>query len=159
MQKHFILFILIQFLQSSYAEDIKYYGRIDYVYDGDSCRLVTKHGKLEVRLRGIDAPEKGQDFSQKSRKNLIRLLGNQQVEVRVVEVDKHQRIIAWLFVGHQNINVKQVSDGFAWYLKWFEPNNNKLLHAEELARKKKKGLWSHKHPIPPWEFRKLKKEK
>ena len=37
--------------------------------------------------------------------------------------------------------------------------SKELAEAEEEARREKKGLWLDKSPEPPWEFRKMEREK
>ena len=49
--------------------------------------------------------------------------------------------------------------GLAWHYVQYAPNDTDLAEAEKFARSLKRGLWSGKSPIAPWEFRKNKPQK
>jgi endonuclease YncB( thermonuclease family) len=51
-----------------------------------------------------------------------------------------------------------IRDGHAWHFKRYN-KDEKLAEAETEAREAGRGLWADKEPTPPWEFRKLAKEK
>ena len=55
------------------------------------------------------------------------------------------------------MNLRMVQDGLAWHFKAFD-NTKEFAQAEIEAREKKIGLWKDANPIPPWEFRKSKKD-
>ena len=45
----------------------------------------------------------------------------------------------------------------AWHYKEYS-KSKELAVAEDEARKAKKGLWTDKEPVPPWEYRKKERE-
>jgi endonuclease YncB( thermonuclease family) len=51
-----------------------------------------------------------------------------------------------------------VSKGNAWHYVKYAPDDINLQQAEKNARKNKLGLWSSADPIPPWQFREIKKK-
>lgn len=57
-------------------------GKIVKVSDGDTVIILTEDKQqIKIRLYGIDAPEKGQDFSNKARDFVNELCYNKKVKV------------------------------------------------------------------------------
>lgn len=56
-------------------------GRVVRVVDGDTVQVLTDGKMMKVRLNGIDAPESGQPFGQRSKQNLLKLAVQKQTEV------------------------------------------------------------------------------
>ena len=133
-------------------------GKVVRVSDGDTITILDE-AKVEnkVRLNRIDAPEKKQAFGEVSRKHLATMVANKVVKVEWAKKDKYGRILGEVFVGEVNVNLKMVQDGLAWHFKRFD-NSPTYAQAENEARAKKVGLWKDANPIPPWEFRKAKKD-
>jgi hypothetical protein len=48
-------------------------GRVVRVVDGDTVQVLADGKMMKVRLNGIDAPESGQPFGQRSKQNLLKL--------------------------------------------------------------------------------------
>ena len=132
-------------------------GRVVRVSDGDTITILDE-GKVQhkIRLNRIDAPEKSQAFGEASRKHLANMVANKVVKVEWAKKDKYGRILGEVFVGDVNANLKMVQGGMAWHFKRFD-NTKEYALAENEARAKKIGLWNDPKPIPPWEFRKMKK--
>lgn len=114
-----------------------------------------------MRLYAIDAPELAQRGGRESMKNLIALLPkNGWVNVEVENKDRYGREVATIYRKDENINRRQIADGQAWnYIKYNEKYMDDYTLTENLARKQKKGLWKDANPQPPWEYRKIKREK
>lgn len=56
---------------SSCADCAEFLGRVVGVADGDTLTvLADNHNRMKVRLAGIDAPERAQDFGSVSKKHL-----------------------------------------------------------------------------------------
>lgn len=151
-----IVSFLLSFLTLN-AQTIQ--GKVVRVSDGDTITILDE-GKVEnkVRLNRIDAPEKKQAFGEVSRKYLATMIAGKFVKVEWTKKDKYGRILGEVFVGEVNVNLKMVQDGLAWHFKRFD-NTKAYALAESEARAKKVGLWKGANPIPPWEFRKMKKER
>jgi endonuclease YncB( thermonuclease family) len=148
------LFFLTLVFQSCLSGQKIIYARVIGIKDGDTIEVLTADKKtVTVRLNGIDAPEKDQAYSQKSRENLSRLIYRKQVRVYTYGRDRYGRLIADIYLGSENVNYIQVSDGFAWHY-WKYSNDQYLAQLEKQARERKLGLWQERHPTPPWEFRK-----
>ena len=107
--------------------------------------------QTKVRLYGIDAPEKKQDYGQKSRKFLASLIAGQVVEVEPKGKDRYKRTLGIIYYKGQDINAQMVKNGYAWaYVKY----SKIYVDQEKTARKNKLGLWQSSDPTPPWEWRK-----
>ncbi len=134
-------------------------GRVIAIADGDTITLLDSQKKqIKIRLAGIDAPEKGQPFGNKAKKNLSRLLFGKNVVVQSGKTDRYDRIVGKVIFDDRDINLEQIKNGFAWHYKDYEreqSSEDRSLYAgfESLARQFKLGLWADAMPTPPWEFR------
>ncbi len=149
---------------SSAAEIIE--GKVVKVVDGDTIHLLIKDNKAIkiIRLSGIDAPERKQDYGKKAKRYLSEFIGNKEVSVTYSKVDRYGRLIGTIFIDeHFDMNLAMVRAGFAWHYKKYQKEQSiraRLIYAgtEKQARKKQLGLWNKSGPVPPWTWRKYKKE-
>jgi len=133
-------------------------GRIVKVSDGDTVTLLTKDNQqIKVRLEGIDAPEKRQDFGNMATLCVRQLCEGKTVTVIKTGTDRYNRVLGILYVDNLIINEYLVRQGLAWHYKQFN-KSHRLDSLEKLARKEKLNIWSLPNPIPPWEYRKNKKK-
>lgn len=155
--------VLLLFLapNTSFADALNCPCKVVKVTDGDTVHVLDQAKKRHrVRLGGIDAPEKKQAFGNKSKQNLVAMVAGQFIEVEFEKQDKYGRIIGKLLKDGQDVNLKQVKQGFAWHYKHYQKEQSKLDQAlydaaEVEARKKRIGLWSVP-AVPPWEYRRAK---
>jgi endonuclease YncB( thermonuclease family) len=115
-----------------------------------------------VRLSGIDAPEDGQAWGNKSKK-LLKSLIHKKI-VRVVaqkKPDYYGRTIARLYVDGLDVNAAMVEQGAAWVYRRYARGSSfaPFYKAEARAKKNRLGLWRLKNPVEPWKWRKMKKKK
>ena len=138
-------------------------GKVVGVTDGDTITVLdgqqTQH---KIRLMGIDAPEKAQPFGQNSKQSLSDLVFDRSVSVEWKKLDRYQRIVGKVQINGQDANLEQVRRGLAWHYKKYEREQEPLdraaySQAEIEARMGTRGLWSDPDPIPPWDWRKSKK--
>ncbi len=122
---------------------------------------IHKDGSIPVRLYGIDAPEKDQPYGYEAKNSLKELVKEKTVRLDIKNIDKYGRAVALVYVDSLNVNLEQVKRGFAWaYLGYLEsPYISEYYSAEKEARSKGLGLWKQANPTPPWEWRKIKKNK
>ena len=127
-------------------------GRVVAVHDGDTITVLVGGRDIRVRLAGIDAPERGQPFSNASRHALEAQVAGR--EVRVVERgrDGYGRVLGRVYVGPVDVNAEQVRAGFAWVFRRFE-SDPKLLALQVEAKAAQRGLWREPKPMPPWLWR------
>ena len=115
---------------------------------------------LSVDLRVC--PEKSQPFGQNAKQSLSNLVFGRAVEVEWQKHDRYERIVGKVLVNGQDANLEQVRRGMAWHYKKYEREQEPLdratySQAEIEARMNNRGLWSDPSPIPPWDWRKSKK--
>ena len=126
------------------------------VFDGDSLVVRGPAGKeTELRLFGIDAPERGQAYSNKAKQALQRLLGRQRLRMETVETDRYGRVVAVLYRegDAESVNAQMVGQGFAWVYRRYNQDAD-MLALEEQARRSNLGLWADRStPVPPWKWR------
>jgi len=133
-------------------------GTVVAIADGDTFTMLTpEHDQIKVRLYGIDAPEKGQDFSEASRQFLSDLIYMKKVVVTQVDTDQYGRTIGLVEVDHTSINEAMLRAGLAWHYIQFDDNSD-WAHLEAEARSSGKGLWVQSDPVAPWNFRKKKRK-
>lgn len=130
-------------------------GTVIKVLDGDTIDLLTiTNQKVRIRLLDIDAPEKGQAYSNASRKYLASLIAGKYVFVKANKKDIYNRTLGTIFYNKMNINAKMVENGYAWAYRYRGKASNKLMvKREKQAKLNNKGLWKDKNPIAPWQFR------
>jgi micrococcal nuclease len=155
---HYFFIFLFVFGSLSCKEEILF-GKPVKVSDGDTFTILTSEKReIKIRLYGIDAPERGQDFGNVAKEYLGQLLKDQVVTIKSKGRDQYGRTIGIAIIGTKNINEELLKAGLVWHFKEYDKNPTWNL-LEVQAREQKKGLWSHARPIPPWEFRKAKKQK
>lgn len=156
MQMKKILFILLLFISCNPpAEKDKEVlrGRVVSVADGDTVTILTDNDEqIRIRLYGIDAPEKGQDFSNKSRQFLHDLCYGKIVSIEKKGIDQYERVLGIVYINEFNLNKEMVRNGLAWYYDHYVKDAD-LEALEHAARKQKLNIWSMKNPTPPYEFR------
>ncbi|MFN0219577.1 MAG: thermonuclease family protein [Hyphomicrobium sp.] len=114
--------------------------------DGDSLFV----GRDEVRLKGIDAPEGRQECQRDgarwacgtaAHEQLRDLIGKDVVQCRVVERDRHQRLLAFCTAGNRDLNSSMVAAGMAVAYGGY-------VREEGEAKARKKGLWNSQFERP-----------
>lgn len=134
-------------------------GKVIRVVDGDTVHVLDKDKKSHnIRLAGIDAPERGQPYSKAATKHLKTLVAGKQVCVQWYKKDKYQRLIGVVFLNNQDINLQMVEKGFAWHFKKFQKEQTpadriKYANAEKNSRLSVIGLWQEPDPITPDDWR------
>jgi endonuclease YncB( thermonuclease family) len=144
-------------------------GRVVGVSDGDTIKVLDADNKQhKIRLYGIDAPEKAQDFGQAAKKRLSQYIFDKHVSVDIKNTDRYGRIVGVVyfegsiensgFTKH-NINLQMVLDGMAWAYVSYLRSADKAMYvdAQKDAENVRVGIWSINNPTPPWSFRRAKK--
>jgi len=150
-----ITFFLIALLLLS-ADVKELTGRVVKVTDGDTITVLCDGNKQEkIRLDGIDAPEKKQDFSERSRQYLTSLVAGKTVVVKYSKRDGYKRVLGVVYIDGLNVNEAMVKEGLAWRYKYSRDVRLKML--EDRARKMRLNIWSVKNPVDPYDYRRLKR--
>lgn len=132
-------------------------GRVIRVYDGDSFRLATADGGIrEVRIYGIDAPERHQPWSARAREALRGMLEGGAVRLEPVTEDAYGRTVARVVRIRDGLDagLAMVRAGHAWVYDRYTDDPD-LLRAQAEAREEARGLWALTpgQRVPPWEWR------
>jgi endonuclease YncB( thermonuclease family) len=135
-------------------------GKVVKVTDGDTITILTDNTQHRIRLQGIDAPERKQAFGNASRKHLGSLVAGKTVTVQWDKRDRYRRIVGFVIVDGQDMNLEQLKAGMAWFYRYYQkelsPKKRKLYaQAEDKARADRLGLWQDENPVPPWEWRRM----
>ncbi len=129
------------------------------VLDGDS--LIVRNaggGEVEIRIHGIDAPERRQPYSNASRRALSERLSEDELVVEPYTRDRYDRVVAKLTVDGRDVGLDQIAAGLAWHYRHYageQSRKDRELYAaaEDRARAGGLGLWADREPVPPWEYR------
>lgn len=110
---------------------------VNAVKDGDTFTL--KDG-TKIRLWGIDAPESGTSFGEKSTNYLRTLIDGEKLKCMPMDIDKYERPVMQCFnEKRQDVSGFMVSAGMACDYTFFSGGLYKTLEIE--ARKKTLGMW------------------
>lgn len=135
------------------------WGQVVNVADGDSVTVLDESRQVhKVRLSGIDAPEKKQDFGGRSRRSLMEMVQGKQVLVDTQKRDKYGRLVGKLLLQGEDVNLEQVRRGMAWHYTAYakeqsESEQQSYRAAQTSAQVAQRGLWQERDPMPPWEWR------
>ncbi len=140
------------FLLTFHPENLE--GLVVGINDGDTITILVESKQLRIRLFGIDCPEKGQPFGKAAKQRVSTLCYDTHVSVQKKGTDSFGRTLGFVFLEDgRNLNHLLVDEGLAWWYRKYAPRDSQLKHAEEAAKKERRGLWSDKNPVPPWEYR------
>jgi endonuclease YncB( thermonuclease family) len=134
-------------------------GTVVGITDGDTITVIDKDNtEHKVRLMGIDAPEKTQDFGDESKKALSNYIYQKTVTVDYKKLDKYKRKVGKVILDKQDICLAMIELGMAWHYKDYEKEQSKTdrdlySQAELKARDEKIGLWQDSKAIKPSSFR------
>ena len=141
-------------------------GEVVRVIDGDTVIIQDGEDRFKVRLAHIDAPEKNQECGDHAKTTLQILVDGKNVYIEFHQIDMYGRIIGTIYlrkvlgIYSGNINKAMVKHGAAW---WYEEFSNDPEYAtlQAEAKQNKLGVWADHWEtcIPPWEYRKIKKDK
>lgn len=130
--------------------------QVHRVLDGDTLVLRDSHGaRVSVRIEGIDAPEKGQPYADRSRQSLQLLVQNCHPELLAHKTDRFGRTVGELLCAGRDVGLAQIEAGMAWHFVRYAKGQSaqvrqRYSHAEADARREHRGLWRDAQPTAPW---------
>ena len=130
-------------------------GKCVGITDGDTIKVMRQGEAVDIRVWGIDAPEKGEAYSERAKQFLSELAFEKNVDVLPVERDRYERIVAKILIDGRDAGLALVREGLAWHWPEYSNNDVGLRGAEELVRSESKNIWSLPNPLPRWERRAL----
>lgn len=134
-------------------------ARVVGVSDGDTITVLDANKtQYKIRVAGIDAPEKNQDFGNRSKEHLSDLVFGKTVSLPEAKIDKYGRTVSRVLVGNMDAGLEQIRAGLAWHYKKYEIEQSpadraSYSTAEIQAKNAKMGLWSLGNAIRPEDFR------
>jgi endonuclease YncB( thermonuclease family) len=145
--------------------------RVVGIADGDTITVLDSlNTQRKVRIAGIDAPEGGQPFGDRSKQNLSRLIQGRSVHIEWSKADRYGRLIAIVTATSTDTcttppcpptfdaGLAQIRAGMAWHDKEYEkdqsPSDRRdYAAAEQQARAARIGLWADRNPAAPSDWR------
>jgi endonuclease YncB( thermonuclease family) len=134
------------------------------VHDGDTFRAIAGGEEIRVRLSCLDAPELKQAHGKESRSYLRQLLPDgAPIRLQVSDKDRYGRQVAEVFVvkgpGQEiAVNGEMIAKGQAFfypqYRKACPKSAERYEQLEQMAQKKRLGVWKDGQVIKPWNWRK-----
>lgn len=127
--------------------------------DGDTLRMDYQGQNVTVRFACIDAPETTQTPWGPAATERLRQLTprGSTIQFREADTDQYGRMVAEVYAGGQNINLKMVSEGHAvvytQFLRSCPGTEDALLAAEAQAQQQRLNFWNQPNPVMPWDYR------
>ena len=164
----FLSFVLASTTAQAEPTIRDYEGWVITILSGDTVRVLDGSNRMtKVRLRSIDAPQKGQPFAEESRKHLASLLSGKEVKVETSGKDSFGNVLGTIKVEPKDCsdckksldaNLAQINAGMAWWYRAFAKtqkshDRKEYESAEDKAKKQKRGLWAEVDPEAPWKWR------
>ena len=160
-----VTILLWLWLVSSQAETLT--GKVVSIADGDTLTILSGDVRHRVRVAGIDAPEKGQDYAHRSWQSLMQMAYGKTATLECQKTHRYQGKVCKVMVqpqsctrcGHTlDVGLAQIIAGAAWWYRQYaheQSAEDRGRHeSEELeSRQRRRGLWALPTPIPPWEWR------
>ncbi len=103
-------------------------------------------------------------FGQRSKQNLSTLVYGKWVHIERSKNDRYGRLVGKVLVNNRDANLAQIQAGMAWHYKQYQREQSILdrqlyADAQVTAAHTKQGLWQEPDPIPPWDWRKDRRQK
>jgi endonuclease YncB( thermonuclease family) len=128
-------------------------GKVITVIDGDSIVVSRDKQQIEIRLLEIDCPEYDQAFGSQAKKRTAELCLGKTVTVKSTGKDDYDRILSHVFLPNgKELNRELVRAGLAWWYRKYSKDES-LGKLEASAKKDRRGLWSDKEAVAPWDWR------
>ena len=128
-------------------------GKVTSVIDGNTFEMLADdNDSYKIMLFGIDCPEPGQEFAEKAKKTLEKMILNKKVNVTIHGKDRWgNRLGVVLIDGTIDPRYDLLEAGLAWTAE--RDPIQELETIKEKAKGKSKGLWKEQDPTPPWIYR------
>lgn len=147
-----IIRLIFQIFTGGSAEVIEPFAGKAYVIDGDTLAF----GDKRVRIFGMDAPETDQEQGPIATNAMRALVGNKNLQVRPIELDRYNRIVARVYLDNgQDIATHMVRGGWAIAETKYSRDYVKDMR---IAKRNKAGFWAMRGGIAnPQAFRATQK--
>lgn len=132
-------------------------AKVIAIKDGDTILvLLSNKSQKTLRLAEVDCPESGQPFGKNAKQYTSDQVFGKTIKFIQTDVDRYGRTIAKVYYDNEKyLSEEIIRVGLGWWYFRYS-HNKKLGDLENIARKRKVGLWKDSKMIAPWEFRKLR---
>lgn len=130
-------------------------GEVTAVLEGDVIEITSPEGSIQVRLEGVDCPEKGQEYAKISKRFTSQTALRATVQVEETGHDGSFTVARVRLSRGRGLAEELVRNGMAWWDRVNYPGLSALAALEREARDRFAGLWGEDDPVAPWEFRRL----
>src|SRR6185369_1458606 len=150
--KNLLLFALLALSSKGFSGNILN-GKVTSVIDGNTFEMLAEDNEsYKIMLFGIDCPELGQEFFDKAKKSLEKMILNKKVNVTFQGKDRWgNRLGIVLIDGTIDPRYDLLEAGLAWTSE--RDPIQELETIKQKAQGKGKGLWKEQDPTPPWIYR------
>lgn len=152
--RRLIIFLLSFCALSASGSNEEFSSRVVNVIDGNTFEVLNPDQQIQkLILAGVDTPELTQDFGQKAKRVLEKLILNKDVIVKITGKDRWGNHLAIVRLAKNDFDprIELLEEGLAWTS---ERNPQPELESIRVAaQEKRKGLWEDANPIPPWTYR------
>ncbi|NDV18221.1 nuclease [Pseudodesulfovibrio sp. JC047] len=133
--------ILAVFSGQALAQDVQFL----HIIDGDSLVVVAKGDSVTIRLLGVDAPERGQEYGKKATIFSLKFCYGKQIRLEFDRrrKDRYGRTLAYVYADGALLNTALIQAGLALATP-VKPNTkyaSLFKKTEENAKKEKQGFW------------------
>lgn len=152
MKRVMSLMVVLMVVFMGWAND-NIIGKVVSVIDGNTLEVIGEDNEIyKILLHGIDCPELEQEYGEKAKKALEKLVLEKKVLVKLQGRDRlGNRLGVIMIDGEEDPRFELLKEGLAWTS---EKNPIEELETiKEKAREKNRGLWREDSPTPPWIFR------
>lgn len=126
------------------------------------CGDPGAYQQVKVRLAGIDAPERRQDYGNRSRQALASLCHQKDAKITPRTTDRYGRMVADVECQQQDAGAWMVRGGWAMVFDRYASQHRHLYPLQREARAERVGQWAllneGREPVPPWEWRRMQRE-
>lgn len=151
MKKILILMVLIAGTTWAQAND-QITARVVSVIDGNTLEIIgSDNEKQKILLAGIDSPELTQEYGEKARKFLEKMMLEKTVTVEITGQDRKGTPVAIVMIENKDPRHELLKEGLAWTAERNPLPDLEVMRAK--AQEKGKGLWKQDNPTPPWTHR------
>jgi len=123
------------------AVPMEHQGKVVGVPDPEILRVRGDKATIEVRLYGIDCPDRGQRLYLEAKKQLRDMAMDQEVVVRILGLDAAGMPLGVVLSGERNLNEEMLREGYAWSDKNYPEFADRFQSLEDEARGSKLGIW------------------
>ncbi len=148
-----LIFVLLLSSKAAKASDMPAIKQILEVVDGNTLKVSTiENDTFIVKLKGVDAPEFGQEFAQESLNYLQELVADKNVLIEYSGKDRWgNRLVYVTTKNGKSVNELMIKEGYGWVDRFFL-NQTNLMELQQVAQSNNAGLWIKEEPMSPWVF-------